>query len=56
MATISSACYEPVLSWGMPFATRGSYESCNSKWPIIFADFSTDFNLLIDKGHGEALE
>ena len=40
----------------MQFATRGSWDSRNSKWPLIFADLSTDVKLLIGKGDGEALE
>ena len=56
MVTASSKCHEPVLGWGIQFATRGSWESCNSKWLLIFGDLSTDVKLLIVKGDGEADE
>ena len=56
VATASSICNGPVLSWGMQFGTRGSRESRDSKFSLIFEDLSTDVKLLIDKGHGEALE
>ena len=34
----------------MQFATRGSWDSRNRKWPLIFADLSTGVKLLIGKG------